>query len=106
MVTSGQRSERRLQSILRSTRGIALLGTPHHSAGLVRCAEFVCQDIGILQQPNAETAEALRGDSEELVRMQDSFRKIVVARDLEGMQSIEVSCFYEELPVPTLGFVS
>ena len=64
------------------------------------------RSIGILQQPNAEIVEALRRNSEELVRMQDSFRKIVVARDLERLQSIEVSCFYEELPVPTLGFVS
>ncbi|KAI8627090.1 hypothetical protein F5Y19DRAFT_477980 [Xylariaceae sp. FL1651] len=43
LVKSRERPEPHLQNILRSTRGIAFLGTPHHGAGLARWAELLAR---------------------------------------------------------------
>jgi len=87
------------------TRGIAFLGTPHHGAGLARWAELLSRTIGTVKQANAEIVEVLKRDSEVLARIQDSFHTIVMARNKEGLPPIEISCFYEELPLPAVGLV-
>ncbi|KAH8894724.1 hypothetical protein GQ53DRAFT_780118 [Thozetella sp. PMI_491] len=105
LVISRQRSERHLQSILRSTRGIIFLGTPHHGAGLARGAELLCRSIGVVKQRNAQIVEVLRRDSEVLARIQDSFHTMVKARVGDGLPPIEISCFYKELPLQGIGLV-
>ncbi|KAH6957547.1 ankyrin repeat-containing domain protein [Ilyonectria sp. MPI-CAGE-AT-0026] len=104
LFTSRQRSERHLQNILQSTRGIAFLGTPHHGAGLARWAKLLSTSIGIIKQTNTEIVAVLKRDSEVLARIQDGFHTMVLARGKEG-QPIEISCFYEQLPLPAVGLV-
>ncbi|RYO85586.1 hypothetical protein DL764_009146 [Monosporascus ibericus] len=105
LVTSRQRPERHLQNILRSTRGIIFLGTPHHGAGLARWAELLSRSIGLVKQTNSKIVDVLRRDSEVLARIQDSFHTMVMARSKEGLPPIEISCFYEELALPGVGLV-
>ncbi|KAH7012605.1 uncharacterized protein B0I36DRAFT_52432 [Microdochium trichocladiopsis] len=102
--TSRQRTEGHLQNILRSTRGIAFLGTPHHGSGLARWAELLSRSKGIIKQTNTEIVAVLRRDSEVLARIQDGFHTMVQSRGKEG-QPIEISCFFEELPLPGVGQV-
>jgi hypothetical protein len=105
-LTSRQRTEPHLRNILRSTRGIAFLGTPHHGSGLARWAERLSRFIGVIkQQTNADIVAVLKHDSEVLARIQDGFHTMVQARGREG-QSIEISCFFEELPLSGVGQVS
>ena len=106
MVTSRQRQERHLQNILRSTRGIIFLGTPHHGAGLARWAELLSRSIGLVKQTNSKIVEVLKRDSEVLARIQDGFHTMVMARSKEGLPPIEITCFYEELPLQGVGLVS
>lgn len=47
----------------------------------------------------------LRRDSEVLARIQDSFHTMVMARSKESLPPIEITCFYEELPLPGVGLV-
>ena len=105
MATSRQRTEGHLQNILRSTRGIIFLGTPHHGAGLARWAELLSRSIGIIKQTNTEIVEVLKRDSEVLARIQDGFHTMVLARSKEGLPPIDISCFFEELPLPGIGQV-
>ncbi|KAH8891923.1 hypothetical protein GQ53DRAFT_746397 [Thozetella sp. PMI_491] len=105
LVTSRQRSEQHLQNILRSTRGIAFLGTPHHGSGLARWAERLSRAIGAVKQTNTEIVEVLKRDSEVLARIQDSFHTMVLDRNKKGLQPIKISCFYEELALPVVGLV-
>jgi hypothetical protein len=105
LVRSRERRERHLQNILRSTRGIAFLGTPHHGAGLAQWAELLSRSIGVIKQTNTEIVTVLRRESEVLARIQDSFHAIVMARSGERLQPIQISCFYEELPLPGVGQV-
>jgi len=85
--------------------GIVFLGTPHHGSGLARWAERLSRSIGIIKQTNTQIVEVLKRDSEVLAGIQDGFHTMVLARGKEG-QPIEISCFFEELPLPGIGQVS
>ncbi|KAJ5216200.1 uncharacterized protein N7498_002607 [Penicillium cinerascens] len=102
---SRQRSEHRLQNIARCTRGIIFLGTPHHGAGLAKWAEVVSKSIGLIKQTNSDIVDVLKRDSEVLARIQDGFHTMIKARSVAEPPPIEVTCFYEELPVLGIGFV-
>ncbi|KAH0544912.1 hypothetical protein FGG08_000992 [Glutinoglossum americanum] len=105
LVEAGQRPEDHLRSILYSTRGILFLGTPHHGSGLAEWAEKLSRSIGVLKQTNSEIVAVLRSDSEVLARIQSSFHTMIRSRSKDGLQPIEITCFYEELPLPGVGVV-
>ncbi|KAE8142283.1 hypothetical protein BDV38DRAFT_295081 [Aspergillus pseudotamarii] len=102
LFTSKQRPEPHLHNILRSTRGIIFLGTPHHGASLAKWADFVCRSISLVKQTNSEIVNVLKRDSEVLARIQDGFHTMVRS---VGPPPIEVTCFYEEVPVLGVGLV-
>ncbi|KAH0552863.1 hypothetical protein GP486_006937 [Trichoglossum hirsutum] len=105
LVEAGQRPEDHLRSILYSTRGILFLGTPHHGSGLAEWAEKLARSIGVLKQINSEIIAVLRRDSEVLARIQGGFHAMIRSRNKDGLQPIEITCFYEELPLPGVGVV-
>ncbi|KAB5539256.1 hypothetical protein GE09DRAFT_1176189 [Coniochaeta sp. 2T2.1] len=100
LVKSREQVEPHLQNILRYTRGIAFLGTPHHGAGLARSAELLARLIGIVKQTNTEIVVVLQSQSEVLARIQDSFHTMVKSRGENGSALIDICCFYEEMPLP------
>ncbi|KAI9778733.1 MAG: hypothetical protein M1839_007964, partial [Geoglossum umbratile] len=105
LVKAGQRPEDHLRSILYSTRGILFLGTPHHGSGLAEWAEKLARSIGMLKQTNSEIVAVLRRDSEVLARIQDGFHAMIRSRSKDRLRPIEITCFYEELPLPGVGVV-
>ena len=48
----------------------------------------------------------LESDSEVLARIQDSFHAMIRSRAQDGLPPIEITCFFEELPLPVVGIVS
>ena len=62
--------------------------------------------IGILKQTNAEILAVLKSDSEVLERIQGNFHTMIRTRTKSGLTPIEITCFYEELPLPGVGTVS
>ncbi|KAI9856827.1 MAG: hypothetical protein M1813_008764, partial [Trichoglossum hirsutum] len=106
LVSSRQRPERHLQNVLESTRGIIFLGTPHHGSGLARWAEMLAKSIGLIKQTNPQILQVLQSDSEVLARIQDSFHVMVRVRNQQGIRPpIEITCLFEELPLPGIGSV-
>ena len=67
---------------------------------------MLAKSIGILKQTNAQIAQVLKADSEVLARVQDGFHTMIKARAASGHKAIEITCFYEELPLPGVGTVS
>jgi hypothetical protein len=59
---------------------------------------LLSRTVGIIKQTNTEIVAVLKRNSEVLARIQDSFHTMVMARSREG-QPIEITCFYEELPL-------
>jgi hypothetical protein len=100
-----QRPERHLQNILDCTRGIIFLGTPHHGAGVAKWAKKLANLIGFLKQTNPQIIAVLERDSEVLARVQDGFHAIIRSRNRDSLKPIEITCFYEELPLPNVGVV-
>lgn len=69
-------------------------------------AEKLVKSIGLLKQTNPQILAVLESDSEVLARIQDSFHTMIRSRNKDGFQSIEITCFYEELPLQGVGIVS
>lgn len=61
--------------------------------------------INVIKQTNSKIVEVLRRDSEVLARIQDSFHTMVLTRNKTKGYAIEITCFYEQLPLPRIGFV-
>jgi hypothetical protein len=106
LATAQQRPERHIRQVLDCTRGVVFLGTPHHGSGLAHWAEGLAKTIGVLKQTNAEILGVLKSESEVLERVQNSFHTVIRARGQDGLASIDITCFYEELPLAGVGIVS
>ena len=104
--TARQRPETHLRKVLDCTRGIIFLGTPHHGSGLTHWAEKLAQAIGLVKQTNQQILAVLERDSEVLARIQDSFHVMIRSRAQDKLPPIEITCFFEELPLPVVGIVS
>lgn len=105
LVIADQRPEKHLKSILELTRGIVFLGTPHHGSNLARWAEMLARSIGLFKQTNPEILQVLKTDSEVLAHIQDSFHTMIRSRAGATLPPIDITCFYEELPLPGVGIV-
>jgi hypothetical protein len=63
----------------------------------------------VVKQTNTHIVALLRSESEMLAQIQDSFHAMVMARNsrqdnsLHVQHPIDISCFYEELPIPGIG---
>ncbi|KAI0110785.1 hypothetical protein GGR51DRAFT_557786 [Nemania sp. FL0031] len=81
------------------TRGVMLFGVPHFRAGIAEWAVLVATSVGILQKRVQKKGWApFRQDITDLVNMQRKFCDIVDQQWTDG--GIEVSCFYELIPMP------
>lgn len=58
--------------------------------------------IGLLKQTNPDILAVLEGDSEILAQIQDGFHTMARSR----LPLIEITCFFEELPLAGIGVVS
>ncbi|KAH9901850.1 hypothetical protein F4778DRAFT_771119 [Xylariomycetidae sp. FL2044] len=105
LVIARQRPEPHLSNIMSSTHGILFLGTPHHGSALAQWAEMLSRHIGVVKRMNSKILEVLKQDSEVLAIIQDGFHTLVKARSKDRLPPIEISCFYEELPLVGVGFV-
>lgn len=103
---ASQRPENHLQRILQSCRGILFLGTPHHGSGLAKWAEMIAKSIGVLKQTNSQIIASLESNSEVLARLQDNFHTLLRVRANNRLPPIEITCFFEENPLPGIGVVN
>lgn len=101
-----QRPEVHLQRIYRSCLGIIFMGTPHRGAALATCGEVLARSLGLIKQTNSDILRVLTQKSEVLARIQDSFFALIRSRMQENLPPIEITCFFEELPLVGLGIVS
>lgn len=106
LVCSRLSPERYIRNIVESIRGIIFLGTPHGGAGLARWAEILAMSLGLIRQTNPQITQVFQSYSEAFAQIQDSFHVIVRARNQEGIWPIQITCFFEELPLPGIGSVS
>ena len=81
------------------------LGTPHHGADLAAWAKFGTTIAKIIKHANTSIVSVLKPGSEMLARVQDEFHGLLRKRSDEK-SGIEITCFYEELPLHLVGKVN
>ena len=97
-------AEKFLHQVERYTAGIIFLGVPHYGADLVSWGKFGTRMVGILRRANKDIVAVLDPGSEMLREVQKGFHIILRLRKDEGSE-ISITCFFEELPVITVGEV-
>ena len=86
----------------RCTIAVAFLGTPHRGSGLAPFATGIAQILKAGgKRVNRDILELLKRDSEVLADVEESFG--IWLRKTGGR--FQLTCFYEELELPTIGMV-
>jgi hypothetical protein len=78
--------------------GICFLGTPHHGADLAKWGSILTDIVNIGKPANRNVVKLLKRDSEILADLQDAFHNLL-EKSKEERTKIEITCFYESLPV-------
>lgn len=94
-----------LRQLETCTRGIIFLGTPHIGADIAKWGGYAAKISSIARHTNVEIVKVLKPDSEMLGEIQRDFQGILRLR-IEEHKAMEISCFFEELPVRLVGTVS
>ncbi|KAL2800599.1 hypothetical protein BJX66DRAFT_332162 [Aspergillus keveii] len=105
ITTSQQYPERHIQGLAKCIAGIIFLGTPHGGSGLAQGAEKLARAINLIKQTNPNILSVLEKESEVLARIQNSFHAFIRSKLVTDGKAVEITSFYEELPLPGIGLV-
>lgn len=107
IVRSKQSADNHIKSISLSAKGIIFLGTPHAGTeALATWARGLALSLGLVKQTNPEVLGSLRANSEELYRIQRDFHNLIRERYGKEGDEINITCFFEELPLRGMSVVS
>jgi protein SERAC1 len=66
---------------------------------------MVAKSLGIIKETNAEIAQVIKRECEELDLLQQCFRTMITVHNKDNYRPIEMAFFFEELPVHRVGLV-
>ncbi|KAB5581148.1 hypothetical protein GE09DRAFT_1085225, partial [Coniochaeta sp. 2T2.1] len=93
-----------LRGMFHCVVGIAFMGTPHRGSWMTDWAKIPASALGLLKSTNKSLLAILETHSQLLESGQARFWSMV--REVrESGRSLEVTCFFEELPIPAVGRV-
>jgi len=81
------------------------MGTPHCGSGLAELALIGSKFLQYFRRVNHGTLEILQQKSEVMTRIRQDFHTMLRGWDQSKDREIAIICFYEELPVRTIGKV-
>lgn len=104
LLSSRNNPEAHLRNIFDCTKGIIFMGTPHRGSWMADWSKIPAQALGLVKSTNKSLLKILETDDQLLEAVQVDFWSMV--RELrEGGRRIEVTCFFEELPLDVVGKV-
>jgi protein SERAC1 len=107
LLLSKDSPENHLSAILPNTKAIAFLGTPHGGArALAEWAGHLASFVGLVTRVNKQLLATLETDSQILARIQQGFHTMLRARQKDGHPIVQMTCFYEQIPLRGIGYVS
>lgn len=104
ILLSQDNREEHLQGIFKCTKGIIFMGTPHRGAWMAAWAKIPVSALGVVKSMNGRLLKALGPDEELLESIQDDFGRLLRLMTISETP-IEITCFFEELPLPVVGKV-
>ncbi|KAF4338214.1 hypothetical protein FBEOM_7899 [Fusarium beomiforme] len=104
VLLSRNNPESHLRGIFDCTKGVVFLGTPHRGSWMADWARIPTSALGIVKSTNKSLLKILETDDKYLQSVQDRFWSMVREQQKAG-RDLEVTCFYEELPLSGVGKV-
>ncbi|KAG8168388.1 hypothetical protein KVR01_001137 [Diaporthe batatas] len=104
VLLSRNNAEPHLRSIFDCTKGIMFLGTPHRGSWMAHWATIPASAFGIIKSTNKSLLKVLKTDNDYLRSIQNRFWSMVREQQKAG-RDLEVTCFFEELPMSMVGTV-
>ncbi|KJZ70321.1 hypothetical protein HIM_10289 [Hirsutella minnesotensis 3608] len=102
VLLSRNNPEAHLRGVFECTKGIIFMGTPHKGSWMADWAEIPASALGLLKSTNKPLLKILATNDQLLESIQVRFWSMV--RELrEAGRRLEVTCFFEELPLPVVG---
>ena len=104
ILNSRNNPESHLRSIFACTKGVVFMGTPHEGSWMADWAKISADALGLVKSTNKSLIDILRAENQLLEAIQNDFLSMV--RELrENYRTLEVMCFFEELPMAVVGKV-
>ncbi|KAI8717404.1 hypothetical protein NCS52_00816200 [Fusarium sp. LHS14.1] len=104
IIRSRNNAEEHLQGIFEHTKGIVFMGTPHRGSWMADWAKMPASALGLIKSTSVTLLDLLQRDNQLLEYIQEEFWDMVGGLRRSG-RSLEIMCFYEELPLPVFGKV-
>lgn len=102
ILLSRNNPDKHLKDVFDHTKGIIFMGTPHTGSWMADWAKLPASGLGIIKSTNKSLLKVLETDDQFLESLQIGFLSLI--RDLrEDNRRFEVTCFFEELPMPVVG---
>lgn len=102
ILLSRNNPEAHLRGLFNCTKGIVFMGTPHKGSWMADWAKIPAGALGLVKSANRSLLKVLETDDQLLEAIQVDFWSMV--RELrENGRQVEVTCFFEELPLPVAG---
>ncbi|KAJ9646982.1 hypothetical protein H2199_001968 [Coniosporium tulheliwenetii] len=80
------------------------MGTPHQGSAQATWGGMLASMLGLVKQDNVNVVKNLEKNASSLMELQKRFYTLLANRREEG-KAIEITCFYEELPLPIIGTI-
>ncbi|RYP06025.1 hypothetical protein DL765_009639 [Monosporascus sp. GIB2] len=104
ILLSRNNPEAHLRGIFDCVVGVVFMGTPHRGSWMADWAKIPASALGLLKSTNKSLLAILETHNQLLESGQARFWSMV--REVrEGGRPLEVTCFFEELPLPAVGRV-
>jgi pimeloyl-ACP methyl ester carboxylesterase len=105
IMTSRDSPAPHLKDIFSHVKGVLFMGTPHTGSWMADWAKIPTWGLGVVKSSNRSLLTILQTEDQLLESLQISFLSML--RDLRDnhQRRIEVTCFFEELPLPVVGQV-
>jgi len=99
-------AQQHLKDVLESTAAVAFMGTPHIGSAKADWATPLTRLSDVLRKTNSEIVRVLERGSEMLANLQQEFHTLLDDRSRNQKKTMDMFCFFEELPVVGVGKVS
>ena len=105
ILASKDNPEPHLKELFQYTKAVAFLGTPHTGSWMADWARIPAKILGVLKSSNAPLLSILQTNDQLLESIQIDFLSLICDLRDNHIRRLEVTCFFEELGMATVGKV-